>query len=552
MNRSILAGAAALAILHGAVAQAADAAPPAPVTAPPAPLTKEQQRNAEAAAKAAELEDFRKNGSWYLRCDGNPNNLTGGESFARLVGAVTLLGLLAPAREMADPAKRQFGAKGVEACSQLIDDPQKGEHNVIRRLPLILARAAHRIEAKDFSGAVADVGKARAEAQAANLVGNPYFDRSMGLSFDLLEGEARLRLGDPEGSTAVRIRGALKMPWSWYPKVAADPYLVSGMALTADELRFYDQAARLDTLSLLRAAIRLEDAGRFAEAAARRETLLADFESQLADTRESAVYAGSALTLALAGQWELAAKRAEQARQNLEARRAEGKAEADASNVIELLDLYGVVAAFHAGKVPEARRVFTARSEWTAPSAGALEGVAALLLPGSKPEEQIGMLAETRLQRENRRRERMLAALAERDKNNRTLFSYILPYASVSAFEAQSKQVWNTQKSKMAIVPKEPRPNGLVAYFNDGAPLTQPDALLLHAALTAKAQGKMFNIFINGQKPSIAWVRLGSRGDGHTTEALLIDPDPVIAELGQVIPSPEALAQRAKAGAAAK
>jgi hypothetical protein len=51
----------------------------------------------------------------------------------------------------------------VEACTRLIDDPQKGEHNVIRRLPLILARAAHRIEAKDFSGAAADVGKARAE-----------------------------------------------------------------------------------------------------------------------------------------------------------------------------------------------------------------------------------------------------------------------------------------------------------------------------------------------------------------------------------------------------
>jgi hypothetical protein len=48
----------------------------------------------------------------------------------------------------------------VEACTRLIDDPQKGEHNVIRRLPLILARAAHRIEAKDFSGAAADVGKA--------------------------------------------------------------------------------------------------------------------------------------------------------------------------------------------------------------------------------------------------------------------------------------------------------------------------------------------------------------------------------------------------------
>jgi|GEM_PF-1200906 len=545
IKQSVLAGAAALAIFHGAaVARAADApAAPAPAAAP---LTKEQQRAADAAARAAEQEDFRKNGSWYLRCDGKPNNMTDGEGFARLVGAVTLLGLFAPAPEVADPAKRLFGAKGVEACTHLIDDPQKGEHNVIRRLPLILARAAHRIEAKDYDGALADVDKARAEASAANLVGNAYFDRSMGLSFDLLESEARLRKGELEASTAVRIRGALKMPWSWYPKVAASPYAIFGMTLTADELRYYDQAALLDTFSLLRGAARLEDAGRFAEAAARRETLLVDSESMMADDRSSLLYAVNALTLALAGQWDQAAKRAEEARSNLEARRAEGKAEDNSSTVIEYLDLYGVVAAFHAGKAAEARRVFTARSEWSSPSHGAVEGVAALLLPGIKPEERIGLLAETRMQRENRARTEMMASLAERDKNNKTLFGYILPYASIRDFESQSRQVWGIQKSKMLIASKEPRKNGMETYFNDGPAMTQPDALLLHAALLAKAQGKQFNFFINGNNVRGGWVRMGTKGDGRVTDALLIDPDAVIAELSQVIPSPEALAVRQK------
>jgi len=83
-------------------------------------------------------------------------------------------------------------------------------------------------------------------------------------------------------------------------------------------------------------------------------------------------------------------------------------------------------------------------------------------------------------------------------------------------------------------------------YFNDGPAMTQPDALLLHAALLAKAQGKQFNFFINGNNVRGGWVRMGTKGDGRVTDALLIDPDAVIAELSQVIPSPEALAARQK------
>lgn len=537
MYKTILAGAATLAIIHAPLAQAAEKSDAAWAA----------ETAAAQEAKAAEAADFRKNGSWYLRCDGNPNNMTGGESFARLVGAVTLLGLFAPTPETTDPAKRLFAEKGVDACNRLIDDADKGEHNVVRRLPLILARTAHRIEAKDFAGAIADVDKARGEAKAAGLVGNPYFDRSMGLSFDLLESEARLRQGDPEGATAVRLRSALKMPWSWYAQIAAEPRMVPGMALSDDELRYYDQAARLDTISLLRGAFRLEEAGRFAEAAQRREMMIADAESMKPETRSSVFYAEAALSHALAGQWDQAAARAGIARTNLEDLRSAGKAEADAASVVEVLDLYGVALAVHEGRIAEARRIFGARSEWTSPARGAVEGVAALLMPGIKPEEKLGLLAQTRMQRENRARERLMATLAERDKDNKRLFALILPYAPINAFEAQSKQVWTLAKSKMQVKLKEPSKSGMDVYVNTGAAMTQPDALLLHTALLARAQGKAMNFYINARSPQMAVARFGTKGDGRVTDALLIDPEPVIAELSQVIPSPEALAQRQKA-----
>src|SRR5690606_6691407 len=104
-----------------------------------------------------------------------------------------------------DPAKRLFGPAGVDACSQLIDPGERAEGNPVRRVPLILARAAHRIEAKDYTAAIADVALARQEAAAAGLVGNPYFDRSMGLSFNNLEAAAHLRLGDPARAREVSL-----------------------------------------------------------------------------------------------------------------------------------------------------------------------------------------------------------------------------------------------------------------------------------------------------------------------------------------------------------
>jgi len=57
-----------------------------------------------------------KPGSLHVQCDGQPNNVTSGETAARLLGAVTLLGLFAPGPEMPDASKRKFGEAGVAVC----------------------------------------------------------------------------------------------------------------------------------------------------------------------------------------------------------------------------------------------------------------------------------------------------------------------------------------------------------------------------------------------------------------------------------------------------
>ena len=53
-------------------------------------------------------------------------------------------------------------------------------------LQLIRTRAIHRMEMRDYSGWIADVDKARAQAKTLGLTGNPYFDQSLGLSSDVL------------------------------------------------------------------------------------------------------------------------------------------------------------------------------------------------------------------------------------------------------------------------------------------------------------------------------------------------------------------------------
>ncbi len=316
-------------------------------------------RAATTAERAAAAEEKKRLGSHHLRCDGQPDNMSDGESFARLLGAVTLLGLFAPAEEIADPSKRLFGTNGIEACTRLIDQPD-GEANGFRRVPLILARALHQIEAQNYTAALVDVEKARGEATALGLVGNPYFERTMGLSFDVIEAEARLRANDPATGRAVGVRKQAAMPHSFYAAVAARPFGGYNRDLSSAEERFWQTSQKVVSGNALVYASRLEEVGRFADAAAQREALITLLAALSSDRKGSSILAATAVTHALAGNWDKAAARAAEARTNMDTLAAAGKPEGDQSVVVELLDFFDVLKLAHDGKPDEARRNFAA------------------------------------------------------------------------------------------------------------------------------------------------------------------------------------------------
>ena len=144
------------------------------------------------------------------------------------------------------------------------------------------------------------------------------------------------------------------------------------------------------------------------------------------------------------------------------------------------------------------------------------------------------------------REKRFLAERLERDGDNRTLFSYILPYATIDDYERQSKDVWRTDKSKM--MSKELVKNSkFYSMISFGGTLTQPESMLLHAALQAKARGYPgFTYFQPPARPNFSYVQFVRPDEPGTPQAFYLDADAVIAELRQLIPSPAELAERKK------
>src|SRR5688572_27712490 len=123
----------------------------------------------------------------HVRCDGRPDNVSAGETAARLLGAVTLLGIFAPPPEQPDDSQRLAGAEGVAICNAALD----GESNEVRRAQLILATAIHQIEAGDYDAALAEA--LRVESDRPTLSGSPAFRHSLGLA--AMEVQAMALLG---------------------------------------------------------------------------------------------------------------------------------------------------------------------------------------------------------------------------------------------------------------------------------------------------------------------------------------------------------------------
>jgi hypothetical protein len=493
--------------------------------------------------------DFQKAGSLYLQCDGNPNNMSAGESIARLIALSAVIGLLAPPPETPDASKRKFGVAGVAACDGILSG-EKAEGNPVRRIPLTLARALHRIEANDYVGAIADVTAARNEARAAGLAGNPYFNRSTGLSFDLIEGQALLRMGKVEEAREVNAHGAQNAPFSYYPLlVGRNMNAYSSAPITPQEEARLRNLAKLSPAMTFDLAALLDEAGRFGDGAEAIRSL-DDFQATAyhddnSDGVSLLLGTGLANSYALANDWANAELFDARNQKLISRLRTVGKEFKDEALIVERVDFFSIVKLARDGKLTEARRSFAARSRWTAPTFGQVVEMSRRLRSGAKPEELFGFLADTPETLIERRRKESLARLLERDKDNKSLFKYILPYASVSGYERLSGRVWNTGNNRIIAKEKRPKSDVYMLSVFDGDTLTQPEILLLHAALQAKARGVSGLVFrLIPDDPRIAFVYFTNRGAPGISDKQYLDADTVIADLRKVIPSPQDTKER--------
>lgn len=483
-------------------------------------------------------------GSVYVQCDGNPNNMSTGETVARLLSLAAVVGLLAPPPEAADASKRKFGPEGVAACSAIIDG-DKAEGNVHRRVALILARAVHWIEARDYDAARADVAKARAEAAAARLTGDIYFDRSFGQSLDRIEAAIMVRQGQADEAKAKLLEKARSYPYSLFVVGAIEDFSSLSPQVTDDEIAWLRSLSRIDHSQTWVLSARLQLAGHWQEAAAVNESYL-DYLAGLGDEERNTEYmTATAIVEHIAGHHDRAAELIAEARANYEDRRKRGKPENDTSRIVEQFDLFDILELTRQGQTAEARRRFSGRSEWVGITLAESLHVNALLRAGASPGELVGALSESPERIMEKRRETGLAELLARDQDKKTLFGKILPYANVAAFERMTPRVWKTDKSK--LLGKEATTAKGMFYIHCGTAEWQPcnDAMLLHAALLAQQRGKAgFTFWRAREKPTYGFVRFGDPGEPMIAPTQYFAADAVIAELRQAIPSPAELQAR--------
>ncbi len=503
--------------------------------------------SAPALAQAAKAE---KVPSLHVQCDGNPNNMSAGETAARLIGAITLLALFAPPPENADPDKRKFGAEGVSICSMLIDG-EKREANDYRRINLILGRAIHRIEAKDYDGAVADAALARSQAEAAGFMANPYYVRSQGRAFDLIAAAALYRAGKTLEARDAALANLHDARFLFTPLLRVPEYLLLDPIESPREAEFNGWRSRLG-IGVASQAERLEEWGQFTDAAAVREAHVDFNKRTVPELRSSAVMARSAIALALAGNAELSDTRIAEARANADKRRAAGDTERDASEIVELFDLHAIIRQSQRGELAAARRLFAARSQWVAASFGSVVEVTRRLRTGATADEMIGGLSRDPEALWKERLETRRAEALAKDTDNATLFRLIPSVDSAAAYRGLSKQVWRTDKSKLVIELKDDSKSKLKMerMFHYGADF---DALFpayaLHAALLAKSRGHQGFAMLPMFADRVAYAAFitGNKGDPGLSEPMFADAEEVIAALSPVIPSPETIRAEAKA-----
>ena len=318
--------------------------------------------------------------SLHVRCDGNPDNVTAGETAARLLGAVTLLGLFAPPPEASDDSARLEGPAGVAICAQALER----ESNDVRRAQLILASAIHQIEAGNYEAAITEAR--RAQSDRPDFSASRYFQLSFALSIMEVETLALAGMGRFDEARAKAMEMAAAAPYDLINTLRASRYVGLGDSYGPAEDSFYEAGIRLYPRLIIERAMARMRARQFAAAAADIELWISVNEmTEGQDDPSFSAFAG--LARMAAGDAARAAEHERRARELI----AELPAGTTGGLTPAMLDLLQIWRMAREGNVAQARVLFANRTGWEVASGQLVSEVAQFLQVGATPAERVGI-----------------------------------------------------------------------------------------------------------------------------------------------------------------
>ena len=493
------------------------------------------------AASGAHAAD-EKPGSVYVQCDGRPEALTVAKSMGYLLAITATAGIVGGVvggPEAGDVNKRIEGDAAVAAC-----DTAMAQNKVeIRAAQLKLAKAIHLIEAEKYDAAIAET-KSLA-AVAPGKAAEDGFQRSMGLAAMQIEATALVRSSRWAEAEAVALKMSAAAPYNVLATTRAAAFVGLTTTMTPEKRAYYEQASRLMPSYLAGWAGADEAAGDWASAAAHmhaaREAAQA-FSTDPATFHPAATVAHESVDLLLAGDLAASNKTADEARVLLEAlsQSTDANRSAQETRAQEMLDFQAAGRLLAEGHAAEARAAFGRRSRWFSPSTAQLAELTDRLRRGLA-EAPTGALANDPATIRKDGLDLSAKSIMTLKPIAPWLFAAIW-YQEPNAFKNVTGPAWKTDKSRMVVQrkPKDIYIGEVLAlpgvYDNEAL----SEALVLHAALRAQAEGKSAVLmFPTRARLNILQATYGEPGQPGFPAAATLPVAKVVADLSPKMPSPQ-------------
>jgi len=137
-----------------------------------------------------------------------------------------------------------FGHNTIASCTRALERKQLKPTQNLRRAHLLRARAAAYLKQENTEAALADLDAAEAEVEAYR--GKFFFDRSMGLSLDLLRAVALSDAGDDQQAFQLAQTASQARPYSIPIQMAAAIVLDRHAPEDADRVEIWQNLARIE------------------------------------------------------------------------------------------------------------------------------------------------------------------------------------------------------------------------------------------------------------------------------------------------------------------